>query len=159
MQVHTPRFEYVTRHDSLLKTILQGTVEGGRRPGQQRYAGWTTSKSGHHSPCQSCSHGPPAEKTGRGSLLNRSSSLPDDPIGQGTEVNTRQKRGVSKIRAVLFLLNCAKCSPQPSLVIVVYLQKQDWTANSVGSSSLRQRPFTQPNQQAITVRTFSHVYD
>ena len=28
-------------------------------------AGWTTSKSGHPCPCQNCSQGPPAEKTGR----------------------------------------------------------------------------------------------
>ena len=29
-------FEHVTRHDSLSKTILQGTLEGGRRRGRQR---------------------------------------------------------------------------------------------------------------------------
>ena len=29
-------FGHVTRHDSLSKTILQGTLEGGRRRGQQR---------------------------------------------------------------------------------------------------------------------------
>ncbi|XP_070193795.1 uncharacterized protein [Littorina saxatilis] len=29
-------FGHVTRHDSLSKTILQGTVEGGRRRGRQR---------------------------------------------------------------------------------------------------------------------------
>ena len=50
-------------------------------------AGWTTSKNGHPCPCQNCSRGPPAEKTGRGSLLNRPSCPPDDPIGQGTEQN------------------------------------------------------------------------
>ena len=37
-------------------------------------------------PLRNCSQGPPAEKTGRGSLLNRPSCLPDDPIGQGTEL-------------------------------------------------------------------------
>ena len=31
--------------------------------------------------------GPSAEKTGRGSLLNRPSCLPDEPIVQGTELN------------------------------------------------------------------------
>ena len=31
--------------------------------------------------------GPPAEKTGRGSLLNRLSCPLDDPIGHGTELN------------------------------------------------------------------------
>ena len=57
-------------------------------------AGWTTSKSGHPCPCQNCGlrraqncGGLPAEKTGRGSLLNRPSCPPDDPIGQGTELN------------------------------------------------------------------------
>ena len=50
-------------------------------------AGRTTSKSGHLCPCQNFSQGPPAEETGRGSLLNRPSSPPDDPIGQGTELN------------------------------------------------------------------------
>ena len=44
-------------------------------------AGWTTSKSGHICPCQNCSQGPPAEKTWRWSLLNRSSCSPHDPIG------------------------------------------------------------------------------
>ncbi|KAL8562493.1 hypothetical protein ACOMHN_008637 [Nucella lapillus] len=32
------RFGHVNRHDSLAKTILQGTVEGGRRRGRQRKA-------------------------------------------------------------------------------------------------------------------------
>ena len=50
-------------------------------------AGWTTSKSGHSCPCHNCSQGPPAEKTGRGSLLNRPSCPPDDPIGQETGLN------------------------------------------------------------------------
>ena len=36
--------------------------------------------------CQNCSQGLPAEKTGRGSLLNRPSCPPDDLIGQGTEL-------------------------------------------------------------------------
>ena len=36
---------------------------------------------------RTCSQGPPAEKTGRGSLLNRPLSPPDDPVGQGTELN------------------------------------------------------------------------
>ena len=49
-------------------------------------AGWTTSKSGHPCPCQNCSHGPPAEKTGGGSLLNRPLYPPDDLISQGTEL-------------------------------------------------------------------------
>ena len=39
-------------------------------------AGWTTSKSGHPCLCQNCSQGLPAEKTGRGSLLNHPSCPP-----------------------------------------------------------------------------------
>ena len=41
----------------------------------------TTSKNGHPCPCQNCSQWPPAEKPGEGSLLNRPSCPPDDPIG------------------------------------------------------------------------------
>ena len=50
-------------------------------------AGRTTSKSGHSCPCQNCSEGPPVQKTARGSQLNRPSCPPDDPIGQGIELN------------------------------------------------------------------------
>ena len=50
-------------------------------------AGWTTWESGHFCPCQNCSQWPPAEKTGWGSLLNHLSCPPNDPIGQGTELN------------------------------------------------------------------------
>ena len=39
-------------------------------------AGWTTSNSEHICPCQNPSQGPSAEKTGRGSLLNRLSCPP-----------------------------------------------------------------------------------
>ena len=81
---------HVTRHDSLSKTILQGTLEGGRRVVGRGNAEWTTSKCGHPCPCQNCSQGRPAEKTGRRSLLNRPSSSPpptDYLIGQRTELN------------------------------------------------------------------------
>ena len=47
-------FGHVTRHDSLFKTTVQGTLEDGRRRdvvGSEN-AGWTTSKSGHPCPCQ-----------------------------------------------------------------------------------------------------------
>ena len=52
----------------------------------RRNAGWTTSRSGHLCPCQNCSRWPPAEKTGRGSLLNCPLFPPDDPFGQGMEL-------------------------------------------------------------------------
>ena len=48
---------------------------------------WTTLKAGHLCPCQNCSQWPPGEKTGRGSMPNRPSCPPDDPIGQGAELN------------------------------------------------------------------------
>ena len=50
-------------------------------------AGWTISNCGYPCPCQRCSQGPPAEKTGRGSLLNHPSCPYDDSIGQGTKLN------------------------------------------------------------------------
>ena len=50
-------------------------------------AGWTTSKSEHLCPRQNHSQGPPAEKTGRGSLLNHPLCLSDDLIDQGTKLN------------------------------------------------------------------------
>ena len=60
-------------------------------------AGWLTSISGHSGPGQICSQWPPAEKTGKASLLNRPSCSPpppslspDDQIGQGTELNWGQ---------------------------------------------------------------------
>ena len=56
-------------------------------------AGWTTPNSGHPCPCQNCSQWPPAEETGRGSLLNHlSRPIPDSPIGQGTEQNWTSKK-------------------------------------------------------------------
>ena len=55
-------------------------------------AGWTTSKSGHPCSCQSCTQGSHAEKTGRGSLLNRPSCPSDNQIGQGAELNCRELR-------------------------------------------------------------------
>ena len=51
-------------------------------------AGWTL-KSGLPFLCQNCSQGPPAEKTGRESLMDRPSCPPDDPIGQGTNLVCR----------------------------------------------------------------------
>ena len=35
-----------------------------------------------------------AEKTGRGSLLNRTTCLHDDPIGQGTELNCSRRASI-----------------------------------------------------------------
>ena len=49
-------------------------------------AGWTT-KNGHPCRCQNYLQGPPAKKTGRGSLLDHPSSPFNNPISQGTELN------------------------------------------------------------------------
>ena len=80
-------FGHVTRNGSLSETIFQGTWRVGDAVVGRENAGWATSKSGHPSPYLNCSQGPPAEKTGRRSLLNRPSYPPDDIIGQGTELN------------------------------------------------------------------------
>ena len=66
-------FWQITCHESLSKTVLQGTLQGGLDIVSRGNAGWTTSKSGHSCPCRNCSQGPPVEKTERGSLLNRPS--------------------------------------------------------------------------------------
>ena len=69
-------------------------------------------KSGHPCPCQNCSQGPPVEKTGRGSLLNRPSCPSDDPIGQGIELNGSTPWN-KKNRAILHVLlkyrPCRRC--------------------------------------------------
>ena len=81
-------FGHVTRHDSLSKTILQGTFAECATPwsaegmldGQHQRVDVTTN-------ARTVRKGLLQKKTGRGSLLNRPSCLPDDPIGQGIELN------------------------------------------------------------------------
>ena len=80
-------FRNVTRHDSVSKTILNGTWRVGDAVVSRGNAGWTTTKSGHPCQCQNCSQALSAEKTGRGSLLNCPAYLPDDPVVQETELN------------------------------------------------------------------------
>ena len=65
---------HITRHDSLSKTILQDTLEGGRRRGRQRKCWMDNIKA-----WTACWQGPLAEKTGRRSLLNRPSCPPRRP--------------------------------------------------------------------------------
>ena len=74
-------FGHVTRHDSLSKTIVQGTLEGGHCCDRRGNTGWTTPKSEHPCAWQNCSQESPAEKTGIGFLLNRPSCPPDHPFG------------------------------------------------------------------------------
>ena len=54
---------------------------------QYIHTGWTRSKSIRPCVFENDSRWLPAEKTGRGSLLNRSSFAPDDQIGQGIKLN------------------------------------------------------------------------
>ena len=85
-------FGHVTRHNSLSKTILQDTLEGGRSRGQQRKCWMDNIKEWVSlsmpelltiAYCQKIER----KKKGRGSLLNRPSCTPDDPIDPGTELN------------------------------------------------------------------------
>ena len=88
---------HATRHDSLSKIILHGTLDtapwkvGDTADGRGNH-GCTTQKSGHLCPFQNCPQEPGAEKTGRGSLLNRPSCPLDDPVGQGTELNWTESK-------------------------------------------------------------------
>ena len=82
---HTP-WQPLQNHPS---GHLGGWVTAHAMAGRQN-AGWTTSKSGHPCQCQNCSQGPPAEETGRRSLLNHPPCPSDDPVGQGTELNWLQ---------------------------------------------------------------------
>ena len=70
------------------KTILQCTLEGGRRRDRQEEM---LDGQRVHTPAhvRAAYKGLLQEKkkTGRGSLLNRSSCPRDDPIGQGSELN------------------------------------------------------------------------
>ena len=82
----------VTHHDSLSKTILQGTLEGGRRRGQQRKfwmdnnKEWTSLLMPELLTKASCRKGL-LQKRLEEKRLNRPSCPHDDPIDQGTELN------------------------------------------------------------------------
>ena len=79
-------FRHVTCPNSLTKTILQSTLEVGHTMVGRGNAGWTTSKS-------ACLPIPElltktfCRKTGRGYLQNSPLCPPDNPVGQGTELN------------------------------------------------------------------------
>ena len=89
-------FGHVTRHDSLSETILHGTMEGGRRRGRKSKCLIDNIKERTYMPMPelltraSCrkQKQKTKQKNGRRSLLNRPSCPPDDPIGQGTELNS-----------------------------------------------------------------------
>ena len=87
-------FGHATRRDSFSKPSFEASWKVGDAVVGRRNAGWPTPKSRHSCPCQNCPRWSPAEKTGTGSLLNRRtgsllnrrSCLPDDPIGQETQL-------------------------------------------------------------------------
>ena len=72
-------FGHITRHDS--------TVEVGRRRGQQGKCLMDNIKEWTSLPMTELLTRASCRKDRRGSLLNRPSCPPDDPIGQGTELN------------------------------------------------------------------------
>ena len=77
-------FDFVSRSSSLAKTILQGTVKGGRRQGRQRRGGETTSGNGQ----AWSSAGPRGQwKTGENgeNWLQNYLWCPNDPRGQGID--------------------------------------------------------------------------
>ena len=79
-------FGHVTRRN-ISKTILQGTLEGGRRHGRRRKCWVDNIKEWTSLPKPELLTKASCRMTGRGSLLNRPSCPPDVPIGQGTELN------------------------------------------------------------------------
>ena len=79
-------FGHVLCHNSLSKPFFKASWRVNNVVVSRGNAGWT-SRSRHPCPYPNCLQGPPAEKTGKGSLLNCPSCPPNDPIGQGVELN------------------------------------------------------------------------
>ena len=90
------RSGHVTRHDSLSKTIPQGTLEDGRRRGQKRKCWMDDIKEWTSLPMPNLLTRAFCRKDWKRSLLNRTSCPPDDPIGQGTELNWTELNSASK---------------------------------------------------------------
>ena len=97
--VHRNRFWQLSRDGNLHGSGMSHATTASPKPSSRTpwsvgegNVGWTTSKSGHPCPCQNYSQGPPAEKTGRGSLVNRSSCPPIPPSSSPT---TRSVNGLN----------------------------------------------------------------
>ena len=90
-------FGYVTRHDSL-SNILQGTLEGGQRRGRQRKCRMDNIKEWTFLPMPELLIMAFCRKGGRRTSAESSVMSPDDPIGQGTELNLRQSDSSSTQR-------------------------------------------------------------
>ena len=80
-------FGHVRCHDSLSKTILQGTLEGRRCRDRQRKCWMDKIKEWASLPLPELLTRASCTKAKRWSLLNRPLCPPDDPIGQRTELN------------------------------------------------------------------------
>ena len=85
-------FGHVTRRNSLSKTILQGTLEDGRRRGPQRRCWMDNIQEWTYVPMPelltrgSCRKGC-KRISAESSIMPPSAPPPDDQIGQGTELN------------------------------------------------------------------------
>ena len=78
-------FRYVTRYDSLSKTFLQSTMEGGRRGVRQKKCLMDSIKEWTSLPMPELLTKTSCKKDWK--RISAESSLPpDDPIGHGTEV-------------------------------------------------------------------------
>ena len=87
------QFEHVLFHDSLSKTILQGTLEGGQCCAWQSKCWMYNIKEWRSLPVTELLTRVSCRKPGRGSLLNHLSCIPppppppSNPVGKGTELN------------------------------------------------------------------------
>ena len=125
---HTP-WQPVQNHPSGHLGAWMGGAMVGRRN-----AWWRTSKSGHPFPCQSCSQGSPAEKTGRGSLLNCPSwppPHPPTPVG----VSTGDASLCCCVLCMLSTVNAHHCFYTDALGLILFQIKGEfvrhWTCTDV----------------------------
>ena len=78
----------VTRHDILSKTILQGTLEGGRRRGRQRKRWMGNIKEWTFLPMPELLTQASCRKDWKGISAESSLMSPDDPFSLGIELNS-----------------------------------------------------------------------
>ena len=80
-------FRHVTCHDSLWKTILMGTLEGGQFRGWQRKCWMDNIKDWTYPPMPELLSRTSCKKGWKRISAESSPVSPDNPIGQGTELN------------------------------------------------------------------------
>ncbi|GFS17316.1 UDP-glucuronosyltransferase 2A1-like [Elysia marginata] len=88
---------HVTRHDSLSKTILQGTVKGKRRRGRQKKAWCDNIKEWPGMVMCELVRSASDRDAWRQKLILLPSDPPDDPTGRGTEVRPLPAKSLSKL--------------------------------------------------------------